>query len=94
VPYAGSRDNNVVASSATANFDYSSAPWVDDRPGVPDDERIKATTSEALGGEKHTRWNDPTGPKRLVFSADGRVEERRGSFVAGRRAGAAAVRDV
>ena len=69
VPYAGSRDNNVVASSVTANFDYASAPWVDDRPGVPDDEKIKATTSEALSGEKHTSWRDPTGPKRLVFWA-------------------------
>ena len=73
VPYAGGRDNNVVASSVTANFDYASAPWVDDRPGVPDSERIKATTSEAISGEKHTSWRDPPGAKRLVFwaSADG-----------------------
>ena len=67
-------DTNIVASACgTADFEYNSAPWVDTRPGVPAAERIKATTSEPLSGEKHTSYVDPAGPKRLVFwcSADG-----------------------
>jgi hypothetical protein len=67
-PAFGPAGTNVVG-----NFDYNSAPWIDTRPGVPESERIKATASEPLSGERHTAYVDPAGPKRLVFwaSADG-----------------------
>jgi hypothetical protein len=74
VEHSGRRDTNIVTSvCGTANFECNSAPWIDTRPGVPEDELIKATTSEPLSGEKHTSFIDPAGPKRLVFwgSADG-----------------------
>jgi len=72
--HSGRTDTNIVASvCGKADFEYASAPWVDTRPGVPESERIKATTSEPLSGERHTSLRDPAGPKRLVFwgSADG-----------------------
>lgn len=73
-PAFGPTSTNVVASvCGTAAFEYNSAPWIDTRPGVPDSERIKATTSEPLSGERHTSYDDPAGAKRLLFweSADG-----------------------
>lgn len=74
IAHRGRKDTNIVGPDGDdANCEYNSAPWVDMRPGVPDDERIKATTSEPLSGERHTSYLDPAGPKRLVFwaSADG-----------------------
>lgn len=74
VELGGRRNTNAIASTCgKAGFEYNGAPWVDTRPGVPEEELIKATTSEPLSGEKHTAFVDPAGPKRLVFwgSADG-----------------------
>ena len=74
VSHGGRTDTNIVASACgTAGFEYNSAPWIDTRPGVPAAERIKATTSEPLSGERHTSYVDPAGPKRLAIwgSADG-----------------------
>jgi hypothetical protein len=74
IAHGGRKDTNIVGSDdGTSSFEYNSAPWVDTRPGVPDSERVKATTSEPLSGERHTSYVDPAGPKRLVFwaSADG-----------------------
>ncbi len=67
-------DNNIIATDdGEPRFAFPCAPWVDSRPGVPDDERIKMIQSEPLSGEKHTAMRDPEGPKRLIFwaSADG-----------------------
>lgn len=71
VARAGRHDTNIVAD-ATGN-PLMVVPWLDTRPGVPTNERIKAIASEPLSGEKHTAFADPAGPKRLVFwaSADG-----------------------
>jgi hypothetical protein len=46
-------------------------PWLDTRPGVPENERIKAIASEPVDGGEHTAFLDPAGPKRLVFWASG-----------------------
>lgn len=69
---AGRRDTNLIADE-TGNALARLVPWLDTRPGVPENERIKALHSEPLSGEKHTAFADPAGPKRLVFwvSADG-----------------------
>jgi hypothetical protein len=67
-------DNNIIATDdGEPRFAFPCAPWVDTRPGVPADERIKMVQSEPVSGEKHTAMIDPAGPKRLVFwtSADG-----------------------
>ncbi len=67
-------DNNIIATdSGEPRFSFPAAPWVDTRPGIPADERIKMLQSEPLSGEAHTAMRDPEGPKRLVFwcSADG-----------------------
>ncbi len=67
-------DNNIIATAdGEPRFAFPCAPWVDPRPGVPADERIKMVQSEPVSGEKHTAMRDPKGPKRLVFwaSADG-----------------------
>ncbi|MBU0718278.1 MAG: hypothetical protein KJ749_08525, partial [Planctomycetes bacterium] len=67
-------DNNIIATDdGEPRFAFPCAPWVDTRPGVPTDERIKMIQSEPVSGEKHTAMRDPAGPKRLVFwaSADG-----------------------
>jgi hypothetical protein len=67
-------DNNVIATDdGELRFAFPCAPWVDTRPGVPADERIKMIQSVPVSGEKHTAMRDPAGPKRLVFwaSADG-----------------------
>lgn len=52
--------------------------WLDMRPGVPDDERVKALRSFALSGEEHTAYKDPKGPKgiELWASGDGLVFHR------------------
>ena len=67
-------DNNIIATDdREPQFAFPCAPWVDTRPGVPANERIKMVQSEPLSGKKHTAMADPAGPKRLVFwaSADG-----------------------
>jgi hypothetical protein len=67
-------DNNIFATDdGEPRFAFPCAPWVDTRPGVPANERIKMIQSEPVSGEKHTAMADPAGPKRLVFwaSADG-----------------------
>lgn len=71
VSYRGRTDTNIVADEA--GNELSVVPWLDTRPGVPADERIKAFHSESVSGEKHTAYYDPKGPKRLVMfgSADG-----------------------
>lgn len=71
VERSGHRDTNLVADENGQPF--SVVPWLDTRPGVPEDERIKALHSEPLSGEAHTAFRDPKGPKRLVIhvSADG-----------------------
>jgi len=71
VEHDGHNDTNIVADpDGTA---LMVVPWLDSRPGVPADERIKALHSEPLSGEAHTAFADPGGPKRLVLwaSADG-----------------------
>jgi hypothetical protein len=71
VDTGGDRDTNIVADSDGQPLMI--VPWLDTRPGVPDDERIKALHSEPISGEEHTAFKDPAGPKRLVLwsSADG-----------------------
>lgn len=74
VERAGRRDTNLIADdTGTARFSWSGMVWLDTRPGVPENERIKGFCSEAVSGEKHTAFKDPAGPKRLVMyaSADG-----------------------
>lgn len=46
----GEGRNVVAADDAHVIFDYTSPPWVDERPGVPETEIIKAITSESLSG--------------------------------------------
>jgi len=73
VERAGRRDTNIIADdTGTARF-TSGWCWLDTRPGVPENERFKAFTSEPLSGVKHSAMVDPAGPKRLVMygSADG-----------------------
>jgi len=71
VEFSGRRDTNIAATESGKPL--WSTPWIDARPGVPENERIKALHSEPLSGEKHTAYADPKGPKRLVMwvSADG-----------------------
>jgi hypothetical protein len=71
VAYGEHQDTNIVADDAGNALTI--IPWLDARPGVPKNERIKAFYSEAVSGEKHTAFRDPKGPKRLVMfeSADG-----------------------
>jgi hypothetical protein len=69
VAHDGQWDTNIVATDAGNRL--RATPWLDTRPGVPDDERIKAIASEPLSGEAHTAFVDPAGPKRLVFWASG-----------------------
>ena len=69
-------DNNIIATDAgISEFSFPCAPWLDTRPGVPANERIKVVRSEgAASGEKSTAMVDPLDhAKRLVFwaSADG-----------------------
>ena len=71
-------DNNIIATDAgVPEFSFPCAPWVDTRPGVPANERIKVVRSVgAASGEKSTAMLDPSDhTKRLVFwaSRDGRV---------------------
>jgi len=67
--YGGRSDTNIIADD-TGNA-LMVVPWLDARPGVPENERIKAFYSEAVSGEKHTAFRDPKGPKRLVMFASG-----------------------
>lgn len=70
----GWEGNNIIATDTGGpQFAFPCAPWVDTRPGVPADQRIKMVQSVPLSGEPHTAMRDPGGPKRLVFwaSADG-----------------------
>ncbi len=69
--YDGRKDTNIVSDEAGNGL--MAIPWLDTRPGVPENERVKAFYSEAVSGEKHTAFRDPKGPKRLVMfaSADG-----------------------
>lgn len=55
------------------NFVDSGNFFLDTRPGIPKEERIKGFFTEALSGEAHTPNWDPVGGKRCVFyaSADG-----------------------
>ena len=74
VASAGCRETNIIATDdGKAVFQYNGAPWLDTRPGVPEDERIKAQVIVPVSGEEQTAMNDPAGPKRVVFydSADG-----------------------
>ncbi len=67
-------ENNIIAADdGKTTFSFPSTPWVDTRPGVPYHERIKLVQSVPLSGVPHTAYNDPVGPKRLVFwaSAEG-----------------------
>ncbi|MHB0936594.1 MAG: hypothetical protein ACYC6A_09410 [Armatimonadota bacterium] len=72
--HPGWENNNIIVSDAgLAELSFPCAPWVDTRPGVPEDERIKAITCEPVSGEQHTAKRDPGGAKRMVLwmSADG-----------------------
>lgn len=71
VERAGRKDTNVVVDETGQPLLVT--PWLDTRPGVPEDERIKAFASQTLSGEKNTPYKDPKGAKHLVFwsSADG-----------------------
>lgn len=69
VEHAGSRNTNIVADETGQGF--MPTPWLDTRPGVPQNERIKAIASQPLSGKQHTAFDDPQGPKRLVFWASG-----------------------
>jgi len=48
-----------------------STVWLDTRPGVPEEERVKALKSVTLSGEEHTAYKDPKGPKRIEMWASG-----------------------
>jgi len=69
VEHTGSRQTNIVADETGQGF--MPTPWLDTRPGVPQNQRIKAIASEPLSGKKHTAFDDPQGPKRLVFWGSG-----------------------
>lgn len=65
--------NIIATDTGVPEFAFPCAPWVDTRPGVSENERIKMVKSEPVSGAHHTAMCDPAGPKRLVFwaSADG-----------------------
>jgi len=65
--------NNVIATDdGEPRFSFPNAPWVDTRPGVPADERVKLVQSvPAVGNEKHDAINYANGLKRLVFYGSG-----------------------
>ena len=67
----GRGDTNIIADESGNPLMMD--PWLDTRPGVPIDERVKALVSEPLSGEKHTAFKNPKGPKRLAVwtSSDG-----------------------
>ena len=69
VKHAGQTDTNIVADESGNSF--MAIPWLDTRPGVPENERIKTLASESITGEAHTAYADPKGPKRVVFFASG-----------------------
>lgn len=65
--------NIIIAETGLAELSFPFAPWVDSRPGVAGNERIKGLTCEPVSGAKHTAMNDPGGAKRMVLwvSPDG-----------------------
>ncbi|MCF7855561.1 MAG: exo-alpha-sialidase, partial [Candidatus Pacebacteria bacterium] len=71
VERAGRRDTNIVGDEAGDAL--AVVPWLDTRPGVSENERVKALASQPISGEKHTAFKDPKGPKKLVLwgSPDG-----------------------
>ena len=69
VERAGRRDTNIVANET--GDPIMATPWLDTRPGVPDNERIKAIASQPLSGVAHTAYADPPGPKRLMVWGSG-----------------------
>lgn len=70
---SGRTDANLVTDSSGKRF--QGIVWQDTRPGIPDDERIKALRGVPISGEAHTAFKDPKGPKRLelLASANGLV---------------------
>ena len=83
---SGRTDANLVIDATGQRFKGS--VWQDNRPGIPEDERIKAMRGAPISGEAHTAFKDPKGPKRLelLVSADGLVfrpldESRQPTFV-------------
>jgi len=60
-------NNIIIPENEPGELSFPFAPFVDTRPGVPDNERIKGVTSEAMSGEIHTAMYDPAGPKRLAL---------------------------
>jgi hypothetical protein len=79
-------NNIIVSDTGRAELSFPFAPWVDTRPGVPEEERIKGVICEPLSGEAHTAMRDPGGPKRMVLwtSADGfrfRRDPGRSTFI-------------
>lgn len=75
--YAGHSDMNITVDENGQPF-YG-ITWLDTRPGVPEDERIKAVTTHVLSGARHTARHDPNTPKRMVLwtSADGYTFRKR-----------------
>jgi hypothetical protein len=73
VERGGRRDANIVGAESGQAFTIAATPWLDTRPETPAAERVKIIVSEPLSGKPHTSYNDPPGPKRLVFwgSAEG-----------------------
>jgi hypothetical protein len=69
VKHAEITETNIVADESGNPF--MAIPWLDTRPGTPENERIKTLASESITGEAHTAYADPKGPKRLVFLASG-----------------------
>jgi hypothetical protein len=67
--FSGRTDANFVVDDAGQPL--IGTVWFDARPGVPDDERVKALRSFALSGEAHTAYKDPKGPKRIELWASG-----------------------
>jgi len=85
---SGRVDANLV-TDANGNT-FKGTVWYDTRPGIPEDERIKAMIGVPLSGEAHTAFKDPKGPKRLelMVSKDGVIFQlleasRQPTFVTG-----------
>lgn len=70
---SGRDDANFLTDSSGKRF--SGTVWQDTRPGIPEDEKIKALRGVPISGEAHTAFKDPKGPKRLELfaSADGLI---------------------
>jgi hypothetical protein len=81
---SGRTDANIVSTGGWV--------WLDTRPGIPEDERIKAVGIHTMDGAKLTGFGNPPGSRwiDLWASADGRVfrrlpEERQPTFVSSLR---------